>query len=123
MAELLPREAFPYEASTSLAERAVHGGSPLVQERLPEVVVRVAAGQPVRYSETALVRRNLLITVDLAMVAMVRGGAVTALIYSAIDITGQRCRTTETGPAAAGRSRLSGRAYLPAYDGVLASAS
>lgn len=64
--------------------------STVVQQRLRAAVIRVGAGRVVRYSDTALVRRNQLITVDLALAPVNRLGAVTALICSVIDVTEHR---------------------------------
>jgi PAS domain-containing protein len=64
--------------------------SPIVQQRLREAVARVGAGEVMRYAETALVRRNQLITVDLAWAPQVRADVVTGLICSVIDLTGRR---------------------------------
>lgn len=76
-------------------EAAWWNWSPSVQERLRGSVARVATGGVIRYNETALVRRNQLITVDLAWVPAVRAGRVTALICSVVDLSGAR----ETRPA------------------------
>ena len=75
MTEPSPHDAFPHEALTSLTERTAPGGSPLAspQLRLPRPhVLRSACGLS-----------------SFVVVPMVRDGAVTALIYSAIDITEQ----------------------------------
>jgi PAS domain-containing protein len=64
--------------------------SPVVQQRVRDTVARVGAAEVVRYAETALVRRNQLITLDLAWAPLVKADVVTALICSAIDITGDR---------------------------------
>jgi len=61
--------------------------SPVVQQRLRNAVAEVAAGASLRYPETALVGRNLLVTVDLAWAPLIRSGTVTALICSAVDVT------------------------------------
>jgi hypothetical protein len=66
--------------------------SPLVQQRVREAVQRAAAGRVFCYSDTALVRRNQLISVDLAWVPLVRFGVAAALICSVIDVTGRRYR-------------------------------
>jgi hypothetical protein len=62
--------------------------SPIVQDRLRETVAKVAAGQVVRYAETALVRRNQLITVDLALAPCSAAGRPTGLICSVVDLSG-----------------------------------
>jgi len=89
--------------------------SPLVQQRLRTAVIRVAAGRVIRYNDTALVRRNQLITVDLAWAPVVRRGSVTALICSVIDITGDR----RSAAAGAGASLTRSRPTSPA-PGVMA---
>jgi two-component system, sensor histidine kinase PdtaS len=64
--------------------------SPVVQDRLRAALACTVAGATVRYHETALVRRNQLITVDLAWAPLVRSGAVTAVVCSAIALSGHR---------------------------------
>lgn len=61
--------------------------SPIVQHRLRATVAHAATGQAVRYNETALVRRNQLITVDVALVPCIKAGRSTALICSVIDLS------------------------------------
>jgi PAS domain-containing protein len=64
--------------------------SPTVQLRMQDAVARVGVGEVMRFPETALVRKNQLITLDLAWAPLVRDGVVTALICSAIDLTSRR---------------------------------
>jgi len=73
--------------------------SPLVQQRLRAAVAQVAAGQAIRYDETALIRGNQLITVDLALAPLIKGGEVTALICSAIDVSSHSTAARQTAPA------------------------
>jgi hypothetical protein len=61
--------------------------SPVVQQRLRVSVGQVAAGAVLRHTETALLGRTQLITMDLAWAPLVRSGAVTALVFSAVDVT------------------------------------
>jgi len=63
--------------------------SPLVQQRLRAAVAQVVAGRVLRYSETARVRGNQLITMDLAWAPLVSSGIVAGVICSAIEITGR----------------------------------
>jgi len=69
--------------------------SPLVQHRLRAAVAHVVAGQVLRHHETALVRRNQLITMELAWAPLISSGTVAAVICSAIEITGRE----PVGPA------------------------
>jgi len=66
--------------------------SPVVQQRLIETMAKVAGGKVIRYDETALVRRNQLITVDLALAPCFKAGRATALICSVVDLSGFRDR-------------------------------
>jgi hypothetical protein len=81
--------------------------SPTVQDRVRAALALVVAGATVRYDETALVRRNQLITVDLAWAPLARAGAVTAVVCSAIDLGGRRAagaRDVESGRTTANGS-------------------
>jgi PAS domain-containing protein len=71
--------------------------SPIVQQRLRSTVREVATGRVFRYHETALVRRNQLITVDLACAPIRGGGRATALICSVVDLSGSRQTGRSTG--------------------------
>ena len=63
--------------------------SPLVQHRLRTAVAHVAGGGVLRYPETALVRHNQLITMELAWAPLASAGVVTGVICSAVEITGR----------------------------------
>jgi hypothetical protein len=87
--------------------------SPLVQQRLRAVVAHVVAGRVLRYTETALVRRNQLITMDLAWAPLISSGAVTGVICSAIEIAGREpagltCAPQTDNRTAALRARWAG---------------
>ncbi len=64
--------------------------SEIVQARLKDAVDLAAAGEVVRYDETLLSEEGHLLTVDLAMVPLLREGTVTAVIASISDLAGTR---------------------------------
>jgi two-component system CheB/CheR fusion protein len=78
-------------------EAAWWSWSPIVQQRLRETIARVASGRVLRYNETALIRRNQLITVDLACAPVLKAGRARALICSVIDLSGPPGTPRSTG--------------------------
>ncbi len=64
--------------------------SSIVQARLKDAIDLAAAGEVVRYDETLLSEEGHLLTVDLAMVPLLRKGTVTAVIVSISDLAGTR---------------------------------